>query len=69
MVSQPPESKRYSLWGNADIKMTMFYVSLGKSHIREQVEKLNGIKLPQTTKGFSKNYTNVMLADSLRVVL
>ncbi|MGZ8440690.1 MAG: hypothetical protein ACXWXD_07900 [Candidatus Deferrimicrobiaceae bacterium] len=25
--------------------MTMHYVSLGKSHIREQVEKLNAIRL------------------------
>jgi site-specific recombinase XerD len=29
--------------GNADIKTTMIYVSLGKSHIREQVERLNGV--------------------------
>jgi integrase len=29
--------------GHSDIKTTMIYVSLGKSHIREQVEKLNGI--------------------------
>jgi hypothetical protein len=28
-----------------DIKTTMIYVSLGKSHIREQVEKLNAIHL------------------------
>ena len=27
--------------GHTDIKTTMIYVSLGKSHIREQVEKLN----------------------------
>jgi len=26
--------------GHTDIKTTMIYVSLGKSHIREQVEKL-----------------------------
>jgi site-specific recombinase XerD len=26
--------------GHADIKTTMIYVSLGKSHIREQVERL-----------------------------
>jgi integrase len=31
--------------GHADIKMTMIYVSLGRSHIREQVEKLNVIRL------------------------
>jgi integrase len=29
--------------GHTDIKTTMIYVSLGKSHIREQVEKLNAI--------------------------
>jgi hypothetical protein len=32
--------------GHTDIKTTMIYVSLGKSHIREQVEKLNTIQLP-----------------------
>jgi hypothetical protein len=31
--------------GHADIKTTMIYVSLGKSHIRDQVEKLNTIRL------------------------
>jgi site-specific recombinase XerD len=31
--------------GHADIKTTMIYVSLGKSHIRDQVEKLNAIHL------------------------
>lgn len=31
--------------GHADIKTTMIYVSLGRSHIREQVERLNGIRL------------------------
>ena len=31
--------------GHTDIKTTMIYVSLGKSHIRDQVEKLNGIHL------------------------
>ena len=31
--------------GNADMKTTMIYVSLGKSHIRDQVEKLNAIPL------------------------
>jgi site-specific recombinase XerD len=31
--------------GHTDIKTTMIYVSLGKSHIREQVEKLNAIPL------------------------
>jgi len=34
--------------GHADIKTTMIYVSLGKSHIRDQVEKLNAIKLLET---------------------
>jgi site-specific recombinase XerD len=29
--------------GLADIKTTMIYVSLGKSHIRDQVERLNGV--------------------------
>jgi site-specific recombinase XerD len=31
--------------GHTDIKTTMIYVSLGKSHIREQVEKLNAIHM------------------------
>jgi len=31
--------------GHADIKTTMIYVSLGKSHIREQVERLNQIAI------------------------
>jgi integrase len=31
--------------GHADFKTTMIYVSLGKSHIRDQVEKLNTIRL------------------------
>jgi integrase len=31
--------------GHSDLQMTMHYVSLGKSHIREQVEKLNSIQL------------------------
>jgi hypothetical protein len=31
--------------GHTDIKTTMIYVSLGKSHIRDQVEKLNTIPL------------------------
>lgn len=30
---------------HADIKTTMIYVSPGKSHIREQVEKLNAIQV------------------------
>jgi site-specific recombinase XerD len=35
--------------GHTDIKTTMIYVSLGRSHIREQVDKLNTIPLlPQT---------------------
>lgn len=33
--------------GHADIKTTMIYVSLGKSHIREQVERLNTIHVPR----------------------
>ncbi len=31
--------------GHTDIKTTMIYVSLGKSHFRDQVEKLNAIPL------------------------
>ncbi|MBI5576961.1 MAG: tyrosine-type recombinase/integrase [Deltaproteobacteria bacterium] len=34
--------------GHADIKTTMIYVSLGKSHIRDQVEKLNTIPIPKS---------------------
>ena|SRR3990172_4576232 len=38
--------------GHTEIKTTMIYVSLGKSHIREQVEKLNAISvlLPSPTQ-------------------
>jgi len=31
--------------GHSDLQMTTHYVSLGKSHIRDQVEKLNTIPL------------------------
>ena len=31
--------------GHTDIKTTMIYVSLGNSHIRDQVEKLNALRL------------------------
>ena len=34
--------------GHANIKTTMIYVSLGKSHFREQVEKLNSITVPKS---------------------
>jgi integrase len=34
--------------GHADIKTTMIYVSLGKSHIRDQVERLNAIAIPKS---------------------
>jgi hypothetical protein len=38
--------------GHSDLQMTMHYVSLGKSHIREQVEKLNTIQLlPPAARG------------------
>ena len=33
--------------GHTDIKTTMIYISLRKSHIRDQVEKLNTIHLCQ----------------------
>ena len=44
--------------GHSDLQMTMHYVSLGKSHIREQVEKLNSISIPKNT------YTSIR--DSIR---
>jgi hypothetical protein len=34
--------------GQTDIKTTMIYVSLEKSHIREQVEKLNALVPPRS---------------------
>ena len=37
--------------GHSDIKTTMIYVSRGKSHIRDQVEKLNRIEDPITSVG------------------
>jgi hypothetical protein len=33
--------------GHADIKTTMIYVSLGKSHIRDRVDRLNCIPIPK----------------------
>jgi hypothetical protein len=39
--------------GHSDLQMTMHYVSLGKSHIREQVEKLNGIQIQIPSAGAS----------------
>jgi integrase len=41
--------------GHADIKTTMIYVSLGKTHIREQVERLNGIHVPTMKNLFNKS--------------
>jgi len=34
--------------GHAEMKTTMIYVSLGNSHIRDQVEKLNSIPIPKS---------------------
>ena len=34
--------------GHTNIKTTMIYVSLGKSHIRDQVEKLNTLAPPRS---------------------
>ena len=55
--------------GHTDIKTTMIYVSLGKSHIREQVEKLNAIQVlapPAKQHLSSKADRNVL--PSLRIV-
>jgi len=35
--------------GHDNIKTTRIYVSLGKSHIRDQVEKLNAIPLLESS--------------------
>jgi integrase len=43
--------------GHTDIKTTMIYVSLVKSHIREQVERLNAIQLPTTSYAASSTGT------------
>jgi len=34
--------------GRFEIKTMMIYVSLGESHIREQIEKLNSIIVPES---------------------
>jgi len=34
--------------GHANIKTTIIYVSLGKSHFREQMEKLSSITVPKS---------------------
>jgi len=31
--------------GHSDLQMTIYFVSFGKTHIREQVEKLNTMQL------------------------
>ena len=41
--------------GYLDLQMTMHYVSIGKSHIREQVEKLNRIPLLNTKRSSYKS--------------
>jgi integrase len=46
--------------GHADIKTTMIYVSLGKSHIREQVEKLDRIPLPPVSEKKPPTRANVV---------
>jgi len=50
--------------GHADIKTTMIYVSLGKSHIREQVEKFNGIPIPRNTYAPSRVPTRTSLQEA-----
>ena len=37
--------------GHTDNKTTMIYVSLGKSHIKDQVEKLNAIQISSLSAG------------------
>ncbi len=54
--------------GHTDIKTTMIYVSLGKSHIREQVEKLNGIHVPQAPAGEPRSTGNRSYLSALRIV-
>jgi len=34
--------------GHADIKTTMIHGSLGRSHIRDQVERLNAVAIPKS---------------------
>ena len=53
--------------GHADIKTMMIYVSLGKSNIREQVEKLNGI--PVTVPVVSKSKSLPATASATTRVL
>jgi hypothetical protein len=44
----------FAIGMNSGLQMTMHYVSLGKSHIREQAEKLNSIhRLPSSAPGIS----------------
>jgi hypothetical protein len=51
--------------GHADIKTTMIYVSLGKSHIREQVERLNAIAIPQSK--YSPSRASTPLAERTKI--
>jgi len=51
--------------GHSDLQMTMHYVSLGKSHIREQVERLNAIKLPQIPSKHSQRVIRMPCSPTL----
>jgi hypothetical protein len=56
--------------GHTDIKTTMIYVSLGKSHIREQVDKLNAIRVPRNTtahRQVKNTQTNIYAFSSASV--
>jgi hypothetical protein len=53
--------------GHTDIKTMMIYVSLGESHIRDQVEKLNAIQIPSPPAG-PKGFSAVKPDESRNVV-
>jgi integrase len=50
--------------GHADIKTTMIYVSLGKSHIRDQVDRLNAIAIPKSKYSPSRASTRPSPKDA-----
>ena len=50
--------------GHADIKTTMIYVSLGKSHIRDQVDRLNAIAIPKSKYSPSRTSTRPSTKDA-----
>lgn len=50
--------------GHADIQTTMIYMSLERSHIREQAERLNTISIPESAYAPSRDRSSARRAGS-----